>query len=363
MASSRDALNNTLKSLADYLPETETENKNNQEGKPQPTVRKQYSYSNDDGKPSPLQSKDTSVRQEKHPPDPEDEKTEEKLYECKKEKKRLIAKFSKVKEGVFQELTNTPTNDQEIKRHIEDLRYMKRNWQINAENTLKLCANSNKSELARETKRDNEIFNYKIDELIQTLQGMDEEKKFFGSSNFQFSLPRVNEDPNIRGTPNHPPTSRSQSFSDRSYNQQPRRKVLSLDDSMMTGKEFTDNDTSTIIGGAKKKIFPTNQKPSGILKQPSINVTSTSDELEEMEAESAYRESLIYQQMKTVKYELSNCTLLDYDTTHFDRLLKDIHESVENWQEMNTQLAKLYADQLNDAEKAAKKKEDSKLVN
>ena len=70
MATSSNFFDDKQKSLADYLPENETEKKNNQEGKPQPTVRKQYSYSNDDDKPSPLQSKDTSVRKKKHPPLP-----------------------------------------------------------------------------------------------------------------------------------------------------------------------------------------------------------------------------------------------------------------------------------------------------
>ena len=56
MATSSNFFDDKQNSLADFLPENGNENKNNQEGKPKPTERKQYSYCSNDDKSTNFQS-------------------------------------------------------------------------------------------------------------------------------------------------------------------------------------------------------------------------------------------------------------------------------------------------------------------
>ena len=58
------------KTLAEFLTADETEDKTNQKGKPQPTERKQYSYSNDDDKSTNFQPTGKLIGPSSDPPDP-----------------------------------------------------------------------------------------------------------------------------------------------------------------------------------------------------------------------------------------------------------------------------------------------------
>ena len=334
------------------LIDCQTENETNQQTqkKPTSTSKQQYSYCQNDNSQS-------KGRNEK-PPDPPDKKEKEKLDECVKEKERILNVFQFLKAKAFDELTNTPTDYEELKNLADHARTMLCNWQNNTKRFLQVYSNLNLTEQAQETKRIDSIFINKVDELVTKILTKEELKG---------QIDNAPRNTNYGIKQSSPPPASTQSLFHLSSNL-PRKSTLSLD-SMLTGKEFNDIDEnkSTIVGGTKRKIFPSykmkNQEPSSILKQPTMNVKTTPEEVEEMELEGSYRESLIYQQMKTARYDLNNCTLLDYDTTHFDKLLKDLHESVENWQEMNTQLAKIYANERYNAEKAEKKKENSKMVN
>ena len=58
------------KTLAEFLTESETEDKTSQKGKPQPTERKQYSYCSNDDKSTNFQPTGKLIGPSSDPPDP-----------------------------------------------------------------------------------------------------------------------------------------------------------------------------------------------------------------------------------------------------------------------------------------------------
>ena len=315
------------KTLAEFLTADETEDKTNQKGKPQPTERKQYSYSNDDDKSTNFQPTGKLIGPSSDPPDPGAEtraEMEKTLLKLEQTRDSLKEKVNTARSKLFEEFTNTDSNKEEVTKYTELAKEVDREWNRVIIQLCSFYTVLGKYDLATNAKEEGRLIKEQIATILE-LDGEGTQEKLIEQSSL---------------------TSPAYSL-----------------DSMLTGKDLQDDAASLIIGGAKKKIFPTfklkNQKPSTILKQTSNDVT-TLKKLQEMEWTCKRKESLLIQQIKGARFDLNNCESID-ETSHFDDILSDIHDNLYTCQDLYTQMAKLQ-EEMNNEEKARKHKDSSKTL-
>ena len=150
-------------SLADFLPENETNQQPTM--KPQPSPRQQYSYCSNEASTSKDQSKGANS----DPPDPGEvkQKANQMLPELEKTKDNLKKALKVARDILFQEYTNTNNNAEKVKKYSDIVKEIARKWKPTYDELYKSYNILGTPELAHQLHEENMLIENQIATFVE----------------------------------------------------------------------------------------------------------------------------------------------------------------------------------------------------